>query len=154
MFDRILADAPDAPVDRVATEARPALKRAVTVGWLLDDALDLPGTDRTFGVDALIGIVPIVGDLFAAGISWYIVLEAIRFRAPPRMVGRMLFNVGVDFLLGFLPVIGFFLDLLWPANEWNAELLTTHLMEEYRVAGDGSGEGHGDGPGGGQSESP
>lgn len=134
MFERVLSDAPEAPVEQVAPEARPALQRAVTVGWLLDDALDLPGTDRTFGVDALIGIVPIIGDLFAAGISWYIVLEAARFRAPPRVLGRMLFNIAVDFLLGFLPVIGFVLDILWPANEWNAALLTTHLLENHQVS--------------------
>lgn len=133
MLGGVLTEPPEAPVERVERGARPALQRSTTVAWLLDDAVELPGTDRTFGIDAAIGIVPVLGDLFAAGISWYILLEAVRFRVPPRVLGRMVFNVVVDFLLGFLPVIGFFLDVLWAANERNAALLTDHLLERYRL---------------------
>ena len=134
MLERFRTDPPEAPVERVDPRARPALRRVTTVGWLLDDTLRLPRTNRTFGVDAAVGVVPVLGDAFAAVVSWYIVLEAVRLRAPPRIVGRMLFNVGVDFLLGVLPVLGFFLDVMWPANEKNAKLLETYLLEERTVS--------------------
>lgn len=79
------------------------------------------------GLDAVIGLVPVAGDLAGAVVGGWIVLEAIRLGAGRGVVARMVLNLGIDFVLGSLPVLGDGFDLLFRANLRNAALLRRTL---------------------------
>lgn len=103
-----------------------AIGRARAASRLLDEAVRIPGTDHTVGLDALISLVPISGDALGGVLSLYVVLEAINLRAPPLLVARMLLNVAVDALGGSIPVLGVLIDALWRANTRNRRHLERH----------------------------
>jgi len=97
---------------------------------LLDTAFILPGTNVRFGFDALIGLVPGIGDAITTAISLYIVLEARQLGAPAHLILRMLANVVVDGFVGAVPLVGDAFDLLWRANRRNVWLLREWLARE------------------------
>lgn len=80
-----------------------------------------------FGLDALIGLVPGLGDVAGAGMSGYIILVAARQGAPTTVLLRMLLNVAVDTAIGAIPLAGDLFDAAWRANSRNAALLERHL---------------------------
>jgi len=93
----------------------------------LDSAVRIPGTNVRFGLDAVIGLVPGVGDVAGAAIAAYIVLAAARRGAPPTLLARMLLNVAVDTAVGAVPVLGDVFDVAWRANTRNVALLERHV---------------------------
>jgi len=97
---------------------------------LLDTAFILPGTNVSFGFDALIGLVPGIGDAITTAISLYIVLEARQLGAPAHLILRMLANVVVDGFVGAVPLVGDAFDVLWRANRRNVWLLREWLARE------------------------
>jgi hypothetical protein len=97
---------------------------------LLDTAFILPGTNVRFGFDALIGLVPGIGDAITTAISLYIVLEARQLGAPAHLILRMLANVVVDGFVGAVPLVGDAFDVLWRANRRNVWLLREWLARE------------------------
>jgi hypothetical protein len=80
-----------------------------------------------FGLDALIGLIPGVGDVVGAGMSGFIILTAARMGAPAPVLVRMVANVGIDSLIGAVPLAGDLFDVAWRANTRNAALLERHL---------------------------
>jgi hypothetical protein len=96
---------------------------------LLDAAVRVPGTDFRVGLDALLGLVPGVGDLAGAAMSGYIVLAAVRAGAPATVLVMMLTNVAVDTLGGAVPLVGDLFDAGWRSNTRNVALLERHLAE-------------------------
>lgn len=122
-----------------AAEARPvppldprregALRRLDTLGYLLDNSIPVPGTRFRFGADALIGLVPGVGDAAGALLSAYIVVQAARLGAPAPSLARMLLNVGVEALVGAVPVAGDAFDAAWKANARNVAILRRELEQ-------------------------
>jgi hypothetical protein len=103
------------------------LARLDTLAHLLDTALVVPGTNIRFGLDALVGLVPGVGDVLTTATSLYIVHEAYQLGAPKGLLLRMLGNVAVDGLVGIFPVVGDVFDTFWRANRRNVALLRSHL---------------------------
>jgi Domain of unknown function (DUF4112) len=97
---------------------------------LLDTAFILPGTNVRFGFDALIGLVPGIGDAITTAISLYIVLEARQLGAPAHLILRMLANVVVDGFVGAVPLVGDAFDVLWRANRRNVWLLREWVARE------------------------
>ena len=97
-----------------------------TLARALDAAVRIPGTNVRVGLDALIGLVPGVGDVAGAAIAGYIVLVAARRGAPPALLARMLLNVAVDTAVGAVPVVGDLFDVAWRANTRNVQLLERH----------------------------
>jgi hypothetical protein len=97
---------------------------------LLDTAFILPGINVRFGFDALIGLVPGIGDAITTAISLYIVLEARQLGAPAHLILRMLANVVVDGFVGAVPLVGDAFDVLWRANRRNVLLLREWLARE------------------------
>jgi hypothetical protein len=97
------------------------------IAQLMDDRFTLPGTRFRFGLDAIIGFVPALGDAVTSAISLIIVHHAWQSGAPKLTLVRMLGNVGADFLLGSIPLIGNLFDFAWKANRRNARLLEEHL---------------------------
>ncbi len=94
---------------------------------LLDAAVGIPGTKFRVGLDALIGLVPGVGDLAGAAMSGYIILAAARLGAPKPVLFRMILNVAIDSVVGAIPLLGDLFDAGWRANTRNTALLDRHL---------------------------
>jgi len=98
-------------------------ERLRRLAWLLDSSIPIPGTRFTVGVDALIGLFPVLGDLIGVLLSSYILGEAARLGAPRIVLMRMAFNVGVEGVVGIVPFAGDLFDAAWKANQRNVRLL-------------------------------
>ena len=103
------------------------IARLETLANLLDTALVVPGTNIRFGLDALVGLIPGIGDLLTTATSLYIVHEAYQLGAPKRLLVRMLGNVAVDGFVGAFPLVGDVFDTFWRANRRNVTLLRHHF---------------------------
>ncbi len=112
----------DAP-QRRPTDARTRVHR---LARLMDSSVRLPGGFR-IGIDGLIGLVPGVGDLAAAGVSFYIVAQAAHAGVPARVLARMVLNVALDAVVGAIPVLGDVFDVAFKANLRNARLMDAYL---------------------------
>ena len=113
-----------------------ALTEVETLAWLLDNSIPVPGTGRRFGVDALIGFVPVVGDLLSGGIGLFVVWRASRMGLPRVVVARMLANAGIDIAVGAIPVLGDAFDLWFKASTRNLGLMRRHLEQPERSTRD------------------
>lgn len=96
-----------------------------TLSRYLDDLIPVPGTNWRFGLDALIGLVPNVGDTLTSLASFYILIAGVRYGVPKITLLRMAFNIGLDYLVGSIPVIGDAFDFFWKSNKQNMELIRT-----------------------------
>lgn len=94
---------------------------------LMDQRFVVPGTRFRFGMDALIGMIPGFGDLLGMVIGSAVFFEAVRLRMPVAVLGRMLFNLWIDSVVGSLPVVGDAFDFVFKANRRNLRLLERHL---------------------------
>ena len=97
---------------------------------LLDTAFILPGTNVRFGFDALIGLVPGIGDAITTLISLYIVHEARQLGAPSHVIIRMLANIALDGFVGAVPLVDDAFDVMWRSNRRNVQLLREWLARE------------------------
>ena len=100
---------------------------------LLDSAVGIPGTKFRIGLDAIIGLVPGVGDLAGAALSGYIVLAATRLGVPRSVLARMILNVAIDSIVGSVPLLGDIFDAGWRANTRNTALLDRYLAAPTEV---------------------
>jgi len=107
--------------------------RIDALATLMDTAFLLPGTNIRFGIDAVLGLVPGIGDVITTAMSLYIVKEARSLGAPPWIVARMLGNVALDGVIGAVPFVGDLFDVAWRANRRNLALLQKHLANEPRA---------------------
>jgi hypothetical protein len=89
----------------------------------MDDLVRIPGTRQGIGLDALIGLVPGLGDLVGSGISGAIMYDAVRARVPVPVLARMAWNLVLDALLGLIPLAGDLVDVAHRANLRNYRLL-------------------------------
>ena len=99
---------------------------------LLDVAFVLPGTKVRYGIDGLIGLIPIVGDLLTTAISLWIVREARALGAPKHVVARMLANVALDGVVGLVPFAGDAFDVMFRANMRNIRILKRWMDRQPR----------------------
>jgi hypothetical protein len=113
----------------VGTYQPPQLERLRSLSRLLDNAFVIPGTRYRFGFDALIGLVPGLGDAVSAVFSGYIILQASRLGAPRSVVTRMIANVALDTVVGWVPILGDLFDVAWKSNLRNMALLESHLQQ-------------------------
>lgn len=103
------------------------LERLKSLSRLLDSAIAIPGTRFRFGLDPVIGLVPGIGDVIGALFSAYIIYHAARMGAPRSTLVRMIANVGVDTLVGEIPLLGDLFDFGFKSNLRNLALLEDHL---------------------------
>lgn len=106
--------------------------------WLasmLDERFRVPGTNFRFGIDGLIGLVPVFGDTVGTAISGYLLWRATRFGLPKRVIAAMLGNMAVDWLIGLIPFVGDLLDIGFKANRRNVNLLRRHLARRAQTQG-------------------
>lgn len=104
------------------------------LAFYLDDLFRIPGVGWRFGLDAIIGLVPNVGDTLTSFASFYILVAGVRYGVPKITLLRMAFNIGLDYLVGSIPVVGDAFDFVWKANKQNMNLIRT------RAAGHGKGK--------------
>lgn len=103
------------------------LKQVRFIAGLMDDRFRVPGTGIRFGFDSIAGLVPGVGDALTGALALIIVHHAWQAGVPRGMLARMLGNVGIDFVMGSIPVLGELFDFVFKANRANALLLEKHL---------------------------
>jgi uncharacterized protein DUF4112 len=113
--------------------SRDELDRLSRLAWLLDSAFVLPGTRFRFGLDALVGLVPGLGDALGVVVSGYIIREAARAGVPASVLLRMTFNVAIDGVIGLIPLAGDVFDAAWKANQRNVALLEAHATDPRRT---------------------
>jgi len=113
---RSAARAAPGPAARAGTDVE-------LIAWLLDNSIPVPGTGRRIGIDAIIGLVPGLGDLLSGGLGLLIVARAAQRRLPNVVVARMLTNVALDFVIGSVPILGDAFDLWYKSNARNVVLL-------------------------------
>ena len=106
------------------------LARLEALAKLLDVAFVLPGTNIRYGIDGLIGLIPVIGDIITAAISLWLVREARALGAPWYITARMLGNVVLDGVVGMVPFAGDAFDVVFRANMRNVRLLRRWLEKQ------------------------
>jgi hypothetical protein len=113
------------PFGNLTREQRVA--RLEALAKLLDVAFILPGTKVRYGIDGIIGLIPVVGDIIATALSLWLVREARALGAPWHVTARMLGNVAIQGTVGTVPLAGDAFDVLYRANMRNARILRRWL---------------------------
>jgi hypothetical protein len=117
-------------VDPARTARLAAAERRIAfMTRMFDELIEVPGTGRRFGIDPIIGLVPVVGDIAGGIAAFWIIGEAARFRIPTIVLARMIFNAGMDMLLGAIPFVGDVFDFFSKANERNLALFRRHASD-------------------------
>src|SRR3954469_11384545 len=104
------------------------LQQLKTLSRVLDSAIAIPGTRYRFGLDAVVGLVPGIGDAIGGMFALYIVFQAARMGVPKATLARMIGNVGLDTLVGEIPLLGDLFDLGFKANLKNVALIEQHVQ--------------------------
>lgn len=125
-FDKIAKDLPGMGSDPQSVRARvEALEK------ILERAFVIPGTKIPFGLDSVIGLVPVLGDVVTAVMGAYMVWEARNLGMSKWQLVRMTANVGVDTALGAIPLLGDAFDLVWRSNSKNLRMIKKHLDKHH-----------------------
>ncbi len=103
------------------------LQRLRRLAWLIDGAFGLPGTRFRFGLNSVLGLLPVGGDALLGAVSLYIVYEAAQLGVPRPQLARMLANVAVEVVGGSVPVLGDLFDMALKANLRNLAIIERHL---------------------------
>ena len=98
---------------------------------LLERLFVIPGTKQSVGLDVILDLVPVVGDIAAAALGAYIVWEARNLGMSKWQISRMAGNVGVDWLLGLIPFIGAIPDFFFRSNTRNLRMIKRHLDKHH-----------------------
>ncbi|WP_428534762.1 DUF4112 domain-containing protein [Rhodopila sp.] len=110
-----------------ASDTAARLARLRRLAWLIDGAFGLPGTRFRFGLNSVIGLLPVGGDAVLGALSLYIIYEAAKLGLPKHQLGRMLANVGIEVLGGSVPIVGDLFDMALKANLRNLAIIEDHL---------------------------
>ena len=115
------------------TDEPRALERYRSLARTMDARFRIPGTPIRFGWDAILGLIPGVGDALGGMSGGYGLWVAYRLGAPPVVLLRLLFNVGLDLTFGTVPLLGDLFDLGWRSNQRNLRLIEAWHAEPHRV---------------------
>ena len=110
-----------------AAGRRAAVDRIDRLATLFDTALVVPGTNIRFGVEAVLRLIPGIGDAMASALSFYLLVEAARLGVPRLLMIRMIANVVLEGAVGAVPVAGDAFDVMFRANRRNVGLLREHF---------------------------
>jgi hypothetical protein len=119
-----------------AERKRRARERLIALTRLMDSAVDVPLLRTKVGLDALLGVVPVAGDLLSAAIGVYLITQARELGASRWLQGKMIGNLVVDAAVGAVPLAGDVFDIYFRAHGRNLKLLQQHLGEPYLDAAD------------------
>ncbi len=118
---------PHRPID-----VQQRVQRVHRLAGLLDDRFVIPGTRIRYGLDAVVGLLPGVGDVATAAAGIYVIVEAARLKAPKGMLVKMFVNFSIDSVFGAVPVVGDLFDVYWKSNRKNVDMLQRHLDRQSR----------------------
>lgn len=107
------------------------------LSWLMDDLIKIPGLNWRLGLDALVGLIPGFGDAATSLVSFYILASAVRYRVPKITLLRMGLNIGIDYVVGSLPLVGDLFDAWWKSNQRNVTLLSERATVSASEAREG-----------------
>lgn len=124
-LERLSAELP------LGTDPLSVRRRIEALEQLLESAVAVPGLRTRVGLDALLGLIPVAGDVIAAGLGLYLVWEARNLGMPRWQLWRMTANVGVDTLLGAVPVAGDLFDFVFRSNSRNLRIVRRHLDRNH-----------------------
>ncbi|MXO91198.1 DUF4112 domain-containing protein [Pontixanthobacter aquaemixtae] len=118
----------------VGTDPVSVRKRIEAMEQLLERSFRIPGINYPVGLDSIVGLVPILGDIITTAMGAYIVWEAKNLNLPRWKIWRMMGNVGFDALLGAVPVVGDAADFLFRSNTRNLRIVKKHLDKHHPAA--------------------
>lgn len=108
------------------------MQRLDAIAGVMDSAVRIPGTNVVMGLDAALGLLPVVGDAISSAIGAYLIWEARRLGASKLVLARMAANTTIDTVVGSIPVVGDVFDVAYKANRKNVALLRGHLEKKGR----------------------
>ena len=115
----------------VGTDPQAVRQRVEAMEKLLERLVVVPGIKRPIGLDVILDVVPVVGDIAGAALGSYMIWEAKNLGMSKWQMSRMAGNVGVDFLLGLIPWVGAIPDFLFRSNSRNLKIIKRHLDKHH-----------------------
>jgi len=115
----------------VSRDPQAVRTRVEAMEKVLERAFVVPGINKPIGADALVGLIPVVGDIVTAVMGAYIVWEARNLGMSKWQITRMATNVGIDTALGVIPLAGDVFDFLWRSNSRNLRIIRKHLDKHH-----------------------
>src|SRR6185312_14035560 len=115
----------------VGTDPQSVRQRVEAMEHVLERLFVIPGINRPVGLDVILDLVPVVGDIAAAALGAYIVWEARNLGMSRWQISRMAGNVGIDWLLGLIPFVGAIPDFFFRSNTRNLRIIKRHLDKHY-----------------------
>lgn len=106
-------------------------KRVEALEMVLERSFHIPGTKIPFGLDSIIGLVPVLGDVVTAAMGAYMVWEARNLGMSKWQLTRMAANVGIDTAVGAVPILGDVFDFVWRSNSKNLRIIKKHLDKHH-----------------------
>lgn len=119
------------PFPSLATDPQSVRQRVEAMERILERLFVIPGTKREVGLDVILDLVPVVGDIAAAALGAYIVWEARNLGMSKTQIARMAGNVGFDWLLGLIPWVGAIPDFFFRSNTRNLRIIKRHLDKHH-----------------------
>lgn len=112
-------------------DAQSVRRRVEALEGVLERMFVVPGINRPIGLDSLVGLIPVIGDLTTAAMGAYIIWEARNLGVPKWKLARMAANVGFDTALGAIPLVGDAFDFFWRSNTRNLRIIRKHLDQHH-----------------------
>jgi hypothetical protein len=125
-FEQIAAQIP-----AMSSDPQAIRKRVEALEILLERSFHIPGTKIPIGLDSLIGLIPVLGDLVTTAMGAYIVWEARNLGMSKWALTRMAANVGIDTVIGMVPLLGDAFDFVWRSNSKNLRIIRKHLDKHH-----------------------
>lgn len=107
------------------------MQRLEMLELVLERSFTLPGTNRPVGLDAILGLIPVIGDFISAALGSYLVWEARNLGLPRWKLARMMAHIGVDTALGAIPLIGDAFDVFYRSNTRNLRIIKAHMAKHH-----------------------
>ncbi|MDZ7588010.1 MAG: DUF4112 domain-containing protein [Parasphingorhabdus sp.] len=125
-FEKIAAQLP-----AMGTEPHAVRARVEALEKLLEGLFVVPGINKRVGLDSVVGLVPVVGDVVTAVMGAYLVWEARNLGMSKWQLTRMAANVGVDTAIGAIPFLGDAFDFMFSSNSRNLRIIRKHLDKHH-----------------------
>ena len=119
------------PLPPLGSDPQSVRQRVEAMERILERLFVIPGTKQKVGLDVILDLVPVVGDIAAAALGAYIVWEAKNLGMSKTQIARMAGNVGVDWVLGLIPWVGAIPDFFFRSNTRNLRIIKRHLDKHY-----------------------
>ena len=120
-----------AQIPALSSDPQAVRQRVEALELVLERAFHIPGTKIPIGLDSIVGLLPVVGDIITAAMGAYMVWEARNLGMSKWQLTRMAANVGIDTAIGFVPIAGDAFDFIWRSNTKNLRIIKKHLDKHH-----------------------